>query len=148
MTDDSDDLIDCRSGVICCPNNYERHDDLTECVVRVTCLANFDQWTRLDEDAYTAAKREAYQRTTDRVAELAPELRPHVVASDLFTPRTIKKYTGHLDGAVYGIPHKRPSGETHLENLFICGTDQGLVGIIGALLSGLLMANEHGFPNK
>jgi phytoene dehydrogenase-like protein len=143
-----DGLIDCRSGVICCPNNYERHDDLKEGVVRVTCLANFDQWMRLDEGAYTAAKREAYRRTTDRVTELAPGFRPHVVASDLFTPRTIKKYTGRLDGAVYGIPHKRPRGETHLENLFICGTDQGLVGIIGALLSGLLMANEHGFPHK
>ena len=26
---------------------------------------------------------------------------------DLFTPRTIRHYTGHLGGAVYGSPRKR-----------------------------------------
>jgi len=27
--------------------------------------------------------------------------------------------------------------------LFICGTDQGFVGIIGAMFSGIAMANRH-----
>ncbi len=34
----------------------------------------------------------------DRVADVAvkymPEFRPHVVETDAFTPRTVKKYTG------------------------------------------------------
>jgi hypothetical protein len=25
----------------------------------------------------------------------------------------------------------------------VCGTDQGLVGIVGALISGITMANRH-----
>ena len=40
-------------------------------------------------------------------------------------------------------PDKRYDGTTHLKNLFICGTDQGLVGIIGAILSGITVANAH-----
>ena len=72
-----------------------------------------------------------------------PGFRDRVVATDLFTPRTIQRYTGHLNGAVYGAPRKIRDGRTRLENLFICGTDQGLVGIIGAMLSGITMANLH-----
>jgi len=34
-------------------------------------------------------------------------------------------------------------GTTYLENLFICGTDQGFLGIVGAMLSGISMANLH-----
>jgi len=62
---------------------------------------------------------------------------------DMFTPRTIKYYTGHLAGAVYGAPHKVKDGRTHVENLYLCGTDQGFLGIIGAIMSGISMANYH-----
>ena len=66
-----------------------------------------------------------------------------MIASDKFTSTTIKHFTGHEHGAFYGAPDKRPCGTTHLKNLFICGTDQGLVGIIGAMFSGIVMANRH-----
>ena len=72
-----------------------------------------------------------------------PDFRPHVVDVDVFTPKTIRRFTGHDNGAVYGAPKKRYDGTTPLKNLFICGTDQGLVGIIGALISGITMANRH-----
>ena len=65
------------------------------------------------------------------------------ISRDIFTPRTIEHYTGHINGAVYGDPRKTRDGRTHLENLFICGTDQGFLGIIGAALSGISMANLH-----
>ena len=65
------------------------------------------------------------------------------IAQDTFTPTTIKRFTGHENGAVYGAPDKRKNGATHLKNLFLCGTDQGFVGIIGAMFSGILVANRH-----
>ncbi len=61
----------------------------------------------------------------------------------MFTPGTIVRYTGHDNGAVYGAPDKQLDGMTHLDNLFICGTDQGFVGIVGAIMSGISMANMH-----
>ncbi|MDP4879302.1 MAG: FAD-dependent oxidoreductase, partial [Opitutales bacterium] len=60
----------------------------------------------------------------------------HRIASDMFTPRTVRKYTGHLNGAIYGAPNKIKDGRTHLDNLYLAGTDQGFLGIVGAMLSG------------
>ncbi len=71
------------------------------------------------------------------------DFRSRVMATDTFTPTTIKRFTGHENGAVYGVPRKVLDGTTHLKNLFLCGTDQGFVGIIGAMFSGIAMANRH-----
>jgi len=65
------------------------------------------------------------------------------LATDMFTPRTIRQFTGHLEGAVYGAPVKNRPGRTALSNLYLCGTDQGFLGIVGALLGGISMANYH-----
>lgn len=139
-----DEAMDDRSGVICCPNNYERHEDLPDGIVRVTCLADHARWSALAEANYQSAKEHAYQRMLDRLAALGYDVAVRVVEHDIFTPRTIERFTGHIGGAVYGAPVKSPAGTTRLKNLFLCGTDQGLLGIIGALLSGVLMANRHG----
>jgi phytoene dehydrogenase-like protein len=137
------DLVDARSGVICCPNNFQNHDHLPEGMVRLTSLADHDRWAELDDEAYAAAKRECYRRTVERAAKFIPNFRERVVFTDFFTPRTIHRFTGHLNGAVYGAPAKVRDGRTPLNNLFICGTDQGLCGIVGAMLSGITMANLH-----
>jgi len=44
---------------------------------------------------------------------------------------------------VYGSARKSRDGKTHLKNLYICGNDQGLVGIVGAILSGISISNRH-----
>ena len=137
-----DSLVDTASGVICCPNNYEGHGDM-EGTIRLTSLANYDRWVELDEEAYRQAKRRCHERIVERVVGFLPDFRSHVVYTDMFTPRTIAKFTGHLAGAVYGTPTKIRDGRTPLDNLFVCGTDQGYLGIIGALLSGVTMANMH-----
>jgi phytoene dehydrogenase-like protein len=72
-----------------------------------------------------------------------PDYRSHVIDTDMFTPNTIRRFTWHDNGAVYGAPEKRLDGTTHLKNLFLCGTDQGFVGIIGAIVSGISIANQH-----
>jgi len=138
-----DTLIDPRSGVICCPNNYERHEDMAEGIVRLTSLANYDRWVSLPEEEYRRQKAHCYELAADSAVKFIPEFRDRAVFRDIFTPRTIEHFTGHINGAVYGSPHKVRDGRTHLENLFICGTDQGFLGIIGAALSGISMANAH-----
>ncbi|HNQ23816.1 MAG TPA: NAD(P)/FAD-dependent oxidoreductase [Phycisphaerae bacterium] len=135
--------VETGSGVICCPNNFERHEDLPEGVIRSTALARYEDWAGLGDEEYARAKREWCERLSTRVESFAPGFREHVLDSDLFTPRTIHRFTGRLNGALYGAPQKLRDGRTRLDNLFICGTDQGLVGIVGALLSGIWMANLH-----
>ena len=137
------DLVDPRSGVICCPDNFHFDKPLSKSMIRLTCLANFDGWNALDEPAYKKAKADWLPRIHQEVLRFVPDFRGHIVFTDFFTPRTIKYWTGHVHGAVYGTPDKLKWGRTHVENLFICGNDQGFLGIVGSMLSGISMANLH-----
>lgn len=143
-----DDLIDRRSGVVCVPNHFEFEEPMSTGCVRLTALANYHRWARLAPDAYREAKIHCYRGLVESALRFVPDFRARVIATDLFTPATIHRFTGHHHGAVYGSPEKRYDGRTHLENLFICGTDQGLVGIVGALLSGISMANRYVLQEK
>jgi phytoene dehydrogenase-like protein len=137
--------VDLRSGVICSPNNFAYSEPAAgpaEGSIRLTALANFDHWNALPEADYAAAKQQWYERIVESAVRFVPDFRSHVVAVDLFTPKTIRRFTGHDNGAVYGAPKKLFDGTTSLKNVFLCGTDQGLVGIIGAMTSGILMANR------
>jgi len=143
--------VDAASGIICFPNNFDYGPGrgLGEGVFRVTCLANYGAWANLPEAVYRADKlrwfgaiRESAKRFLPPVG--APDaLERATVATDMFTPRTVERFTGHLGGAIYGSPEKNPSGRTALPNVFICGTDQGMLGIVGSMLGGITMANRH-----
>jgi phytoene dehydrogenase-like protein len=138
-----DELVDVSSGVICCPNNFQFEHPLPRGMLRITNLANFDLWNSLDENEYKAQKAAWLEATLKEVVKFVPDFRDSIIFTDIFTPKTIRRFTGHINGAVYGTPNKIKTGRTHLDNLFICGTDQGFLGIIGAMLSGISMANLH-----
>ena len=78
-----------------------------------------------------------------KVERFIPGFKNRILTHDIFTPKTIEKFTGRRQGAVYGTPDKTKDGLTPIKNLFICGTDQGYLGIIGTMLSGITMANAH-----
>jgi phytoene dehydrogenase-like protein len=140
------ELCDTRTGVICSPNNYlypEAVGNLEDGIIRLTTIADFDSWRTLDEDEYRRQKMWWYDRSIASAVRFIPDFRAHVIATDVFTPKTIRRFTSHAGGAVYGAPEKQLDGTTHLKNLFLCGTDQGFVGIIGAIVSGISMANMH-----
>lgn len=145
--------VDVRSGVICFPNNFAYPDggQLPEGWFRCTCLANYDLWknTAANPDSYRVAKRRWFADIAASAKRFLPPLVPAdaleaaTVATDMFTPLTITRFTGHAAGAIYGSPVKNRQGRTALENVYLCGTDQGFLGIIGAMLSGISMANYH-----
>lgn len=136
-----DDPVDLRSGIACCPNNYEGHDNLGHGVFRLTWLADYHPWMTWDQEQYARAKAQYLKEFIRTGERFIPGFSGHVTFSDMFTPRTIHYYTGHINGAVYGSPRKRRDGRTHLQNLFLCGSDQGYLGIVGAMLSGITIAN-------
>ena len=142
-----DGLCDVRTGVICSPNNFAYEDDdgksLPDGVVRVTTIANFDKWRELNEEQYKLEKLRWFDRVVDSAVRFMPDYRRHIVDTDMFTPTTIRRFTWHDNGAVYGAPVKRFDGTTPIDNLFVCGTDQGFVGIIGTIISGISIANQH-----
>lgn len=137
--------LDLRSGIICSPNNFCYADggQLEEGYIRMTSLANPDYWMSLPDEEYYPAKAAWGEGMAAAAVRHIPDFRSHVIDTDIFTPRTIRKFTGHDNGAVYGAPRKILDGRTPIENLYLCGTDQGFLGIIGAMLSGITMANNH-----
>lgn len=137
------ELIDISSGVLCCPNNFKYPKPLSEGMIRLTNLASFRLWDALSRREYIDAKKEWRAKALGNLFKFFPDFRDSVVFLDSFTPKTIYKYTGHLNGAVYGSSKKAKDGTTPIRNLFICGTDQGFLGIVGATLSGISMANLH-----
>jgi phytoene dehydrogenase-like protein len=139
-----EDLVDARSGVICASDNYAARTPPAEGILRVTVLANHDRWCALGEDDYRAAKVRCAGAALDAASRFAPDPRPHTILHDVATPRTIRRYTGKLGGAVYGSPTKRRGGESGIERLHLVGTDEGLLGVVGALLSGITVANREG----
>jgi phytoene dehydrogenase-like protein len=142
----AEELCDVRTGVVCSPNNFAYAPDdgqLTDGVIRITALADHDRWSALSEEEYRLEKLRWYDRTVDSAVRFVPDYRGRVIDRDMFTPTTIRRFTWHDNGAVYGAPEKTLDGRTHLDNLFLCGTDQGFVGIIGAIVSGISIANQH-----
>ncbi|MFQ5733321.1 MAG: phytoene desaturase family protein [Planctomycetaceae bacterium] len=140
------EACDVRSGIICSPNNfqYDPASGPEDGRIRITALARPDFWmNRPTEEDYVAEKDRWCGRIAESALRHVPDFRAHVVDTDMFTPRTIRHFTGHDNGAVYGAPHKHVDGRTHLSNLFLCGTDQGFLGIIGSMLSGISMANAY-----
>lgn len=148
-----DSLIDPLSGVICIPNNYawkNPENAPQEGCLRVTCLADYKRWKALSRgsDAYIRTKATAYERLQIAARAHLPavddaQFRNAICATDMFTPLTVERFTGKLGGAIYGATQKNRAGTTPFENVFLCGTDQGFLGITGAVLSGISMANLH-----
>jgi phytoene dehydrogenase-like protein len=140
------ELCDVRTGVICSPNNFDYAPDegpLADNLVRITGLANYDAWQAMDERQYGLAKSRWYDRLAASAVRFVADFRSHVIDTDMFTPTTVRRFTSHENGAIYGSPHKQLDGRTPFRNLYLCGTDQGYLGIVGSLISGVSMANRH-----
>jgi hypothetical protein len=136
--------VDFTSGVVCVPENFQGcRGTYADGQVRITHMANHEIWDRLGDADYDAAKQDTVNRQIMDLDARHPGFRDAVTDADMFTPRTVTRYTGHINGTVYGSPEKHKDGRTPVENLFVCGTDQGFLGIVGSLLSGISMANLH-----
>jgi phytoene dehydrogenase-like protein len=138
------DYFDSSSAVICFPDNYEADKQNGEGTVRITYMANYAQWRDLDRAQYEEMKEKVGQSSLSLIRSLSQGFDGNLLFKDIFSPMTIERYTWHLNGTVYGSIDKTRDGKTPFKNLFIIGTDQGFLGIIGAMLSGISMANLHG----
>lgn len=139
--------VDTSSGVVCYPRRFafESGDMLPPSAVRLTSLANPSAWIGLDPTVYCARKTDAAQQIATAAVRQSgiQHLSARAEMTDFFTPHTIFRYTGHQNGAVYGTAEKQYDGCFPVGELYLCGTDQGFLGIVGAMLSGISIANSH-----
>ena len=125
------------------PGNFNYDDEIErEGLVRFTSLANYYLWKDMDEATYLKTKEE-FVKEQINTSGFGDKIRDRVIYTDAFTPLTVKKFTSHINGAIYGSPIKVKSGALETENLYLCGTDQGFLGIVGALLSGISISNKY-----
>ncbi|MBN2145361.1 MAG: NAD(P)/FAD-dependent oxidoreductase [Candidatus Aureabacteria bacterium] len=138
-------LTDPSSGVVCFPDHFHYETPLDSFTVKITHLANYSIWRALSTSEYSFEKEKTFRSACHHVSRYLPDLdfSRNMAFSDIFTPLTIEKFTHHMNGSVYGSPVKKREGKTAFDNLYLCGTDQGLVGIVGSMLSGITMANQH-----
>jgi len=142
----SEELVDYSSGILCCPNNFQDPEELNEGMLRLTHIANPHLWKSLREEnmeRYQAEKNLMVERELEGLKKIIPSFSEHIEYVDTFTPATIERYTRRLQGAVYGSPMKVGSGDIGVKDVYLCGTDQGYLGIVGSLLSGIVMANKY-----
>ena len=116
----------------------------------MSAIANYDYWANLEKTEYKKQKAIWQEKFIDAAMPYLPnyfrEIRSNkeeIIFDDMFTPKTIEHFTGHINGAIYGSPNKHRDGRTDINNLFLIGTDQGFLGIIGAMISGISIANAY-----
>ncbi|MBM9537264.1 NAD(P)/FAD-dependent oxidoreductase [Desulfobulbus alkaliphilus] len=136
-------FIDTSWGVICFPENFQDQIPAELRQVRVTNAANYSLWKALSTSEYLSGKEQWATASIRASEEVIGPYQHAVVYRDSFTPLTIERYTRKAHGAIYGSAVKIKDGVTPWPNLFIAGTDQGFLGIIGAMLSGITVVNRH-----
>lgn len=143
-----DDLVDFSSGVICFPGNFQGIEPKEFREIRSTHLANYAHWKTLSSNRklYETKKQETSQRSGRCLENIIGCFTENIVYENSFTPVTIERYTSKIDGAIYGNPTKSKDGNIGFTNLFLAGTDQGFLGIIGSMLSGVSIVNQHILP--
>lgn len=143
-----ENLVDLRSGVICLPHNFKGLQSGAHIEVRSTHLANYGSWLSLqpNREKYLAAKADTREGSLATIEQYIGKFREDIVYSDTFTPLTIERYTSKIGGAIYGSPSKIKDGSLGYDNIFLAGTDQGFLGIVGSMLSGVSIVNQHILP--
>ncbi|MEN8199272.1 MAG: FAD-dependent oxidoreductase [Thermodesulfobacteriota bacterium] len=143
-----DELVDFNSGVICMPQNFQDLELPLFKEVRTTHLANYELWKGLKAESfsYREAKDQTAMNSLSAAEKILGNFGRNIVYRDTFTPLTIERFTAKKKGAIYGSPVKIKDGDIGYTNLFLAGTDQGFLGIIGAMLSGVSMVNQHILP--
>lgn len=137
-------IFDPRSAVICFPDNFEPENREGEGTVRITYISNYQEWKKLSPEEYTQEKEKIAQSALALVKRYTAGFDGKLLFQDTFTPLTIEKFTSHIAGTIYGSTDKFRDGKTPVDSLYIIGTDQGYLGIVGAIMSGISLANLYG----
>jgi phytoene dehydrogenase-like protein len=140
------DPLDLQSGIICFPENFAGVPPNNIHQLKVTHLANYDLWNNAFQagmETYRKLKKEWGALSRESVGKIIGKYSENIVYEDSFTPVTIEKYTAKSRGAIYGSPVKVKDGRTNYDNIFLAGTDQGFLGIVGSMFSGVSIVNQH-----
>lgn len=116
-------------------------------VITLTILDDYAYWST-NQETYKKQKEYLTQLLLERLEEKFPQIKEHIVLTELGTPRTMERYTNNPKGAVYGYAQTvkqagrhRLSHQTPLPNLLLVGAwvNPG-GGYEGSISSGMMVA--------
>jgi all-trans-retinol 13,14-reductase len=130
------------------PGPEQRH---TGEIVTFVPWAAFERWRdarwKRRGDAYEEFKARMTERLLKQFFTHLPELEPMLDFAELSTPITTDHFVRPVEGAIYGIePTPERFACAHLKprapipGLFFSGSDVASVGVIGAMMGGVLCA--------
>jgi phytoene desaturase len=100
-----------------------------KCVVNIFSLENSKNWEGLPAAVYEEKKRQVTAIVLRKAERFIPDLSKHIIVSELGTPRTMHRYTGHLEGSIYGQAQNiyqsglsRLQSETPVGGLYLVGS--------------------------
>jgi all-trans-retinol 13,14-reductase len=103
-----------------------------------------EQSWRARDIEYHNFKERVIEGLLDLVETIHPGFKNCVSFTELATPLTFEHFTGHPQGAIYGIPmtperfHNKGLGiRTPIKNLYLTGADVCSPGIVGAMMGGV-----------
>lgn len=106
-----------------------------------------EPWRRRSED-YESAENRIARALLDIVERHHPGFGDLVDYSELGTPLTFEYFTAAPSGSIYGYPGTPEKYKTAwldprtpIKNLYLTGSDVALLGIMGALMGGVLTAS-------
>ena len=106
-----------------------------------------DQTCMKRDDAYMSLKKEFEDSMLNKLYELFPQIKGHVVVTEVSSPLSTKHFSNYQNGEIYGLAHTpdrfklpflRP--ETKIKGLRLAGQDITLVGVAASMLSGMFCA--------
>lgn len=133
---------DIESMLVCAPGNYVGTTGDEERMIRLSTIVRPNDWLDIASEDYKAKKNALAERLRECLRDYSPAMAKNLTLLDAFTPKTIRRWTGHANGAIYGSPQKFGGFDCGVQGLQLAGTDQGLLGITGAMLSGIIAANR------
>ena len=98
-------------------------------------------------DGYLLLKKNFEAEMLKVLYKFFPQIEGTIIASEVSTPLSTENFTNYKSGEIYGLAHSperfklsflRP--KTKIKGLYLAGQDITLVGVAGAMLSGLLCA--------
>lgn len=96
---------------------------------------------------YQHIKDEFTRKMLDKLYELFPQLKGHVIHTEVSTPLSTQHFMNYEHGEIYGLEHSPARfnldclvPKTRIKGLYLTGQDITLVGVASAMMSGILTA--------
>ncbi len=131
--------------------NQEYPDKATIQVISMGRYSWFKKYEKLPVmkrgEEYMKLKKQFEKIMLDRLFKLFPQIKGHIAITEVSSPLSTKHFSNCQHGEIYGLEHTPERfalpflrSETKIKGLRLVGQDIMLVGLAGAMLSGMLCA--------